>query len=158
MLTAAFYPALWALSKIPNKYFKKIFGKLFSYMNFNLPLQFIIELYLELTVVLWLNIYAGLRFENKAQMTANGLAICVFTGVTFFPVWAYSTIMKNFDKLHLEEFESKFAPLIECTRMKLNSTVNQMWVPIFLFRRYTYAAIIVVLEGNPNLQMPLIIA
>ena len=150
MLTAAFYPFLWILSKIPFKIFKRVFGKLFSYMNFNLPLQFFIELYLEITVVVWLNIFAGLRFDNKALMTANGLAMFVFLIVTFFPIWAYATIMENFDRLHLEEFESKFAPLIECTRMKLNSTVNQMWVPIFLFRRYTYAAIIVVLEGNPE--------
>lgn len=68
-------------------------------MTFNFPMQFLIELYLELAVVVWLNMYAGLRFDNSSQITANVLAIVVFFCVTAFPVLSYAIIMANFDKL-----------------------------------------------------------
>jgi uncharacterized membrane protein SpoIIM required for sporulation len=85
------------------------------------------------------------------------LAIVVFLIVTVAPVYSYSFIMDNFDKLRDIKFRNKFMPLIESTKVTTNSTLNQMWIPIFLFRRYTYAGILCVLQGIPILQLILCI-
>jgi hypothetical protein len=53
----------------------------------------------------------------------------------------------------LPSFRDKYLPLIEATKLRRNSTLNQMWIPIFLFRRYTYAGILCVFQDVPILQI-----
>lgn len=69
----------------------------------------------------------------------------IFGIVTVTPIYSYSKIMDSFESLHDSKFRDKFLPLIESTKIKKHSTTAQMWVPIFLFRRFTYAAILCIL-------------
>jgi len=87
----------------------------------------------------------GLNYSNFAQMFSSAIAIIIFGIVTVTPIYSYSKIMDSFDSLHGKKFRDKFLPLIESTKIKKHSTTPQMWIPIFLFRRFTYAAILSIL-------------
>lgn len=82
-------------------------------------------------------------------MTVSGIAICMMAFITVYPILNFAIIMRYFEYLPTEWFERKFGAITEQTKFKRNSTVCQMWNPIFLFRRYTYAAILVVLDNHP---------
>ena len=122
-------------------------------MTFGVPLQFYFELFLDVSVMVWVNVFAGLNFENFAQIFSSVIAMVVFVIVTVTPIYSYAKIMNSYNVLHTKEFKDRYNPLIEATKIKFNETVNQMWVPIFLFRRYTYAAILCVLQKLPVLQL-----
>ncbi|CDW82422.1 UNKNOWN [Stylonychia lemnae] len=140
------YPIFWLGSRIKHNIISKPFKYCYETMSYNFPIQFFTEMYLELAVTIWINIYNGLYLNNIDQRIANGIAIVVFMIVTFYPVWVYSVIMNRFNVLGSHTFHSKFGALVESIQYKLNSTLNQMWAPLFLFRRYTYSAILIVLQ------------
>lgn len=131
-------------SKIKNKYASMPFKVLFKSMTYGIPLQFYFELYLELSITIWVAIL-GLNYSNFAQLFSSIIAIIIFWIVTVTPIYSYSKIMDSFDILHDKKFREKFLPLIEATKIKKHSTTSQMWIPIFLFRRFTYAAILCIL-------------
>ena len=137
------YPLFWIGSKIKHRVISKPFKYCYDTMSYNFPLQFFTEMYLELAVTIWINMFNGLFLYNIDQKIANAIAMVVFIIVTFYPVWVFAIIMNNFNLLGNHSFHSKFGALVECIKYKLNSTLNQMWIPIFLFRRFTYAAILI---------------
>eukprot|EP00347_Sterkiella_histriomuscorum_P010086 403338732 len=151
------YPIFLIGKKINNRILSMPFKYLYGTMTFNFPMQFFTEMYLELAVTIWLNMYAGIQFDNYSQYMATGIAVIVFIIVSVYPILVYSIIMTNFDKLSLHSFHARFGATVECITYKLNSTLNQMWIPLFLFRRYTYSAILVVLD-QPVLQIMLCIS
>jgi len=63
--------------------------------------------------------------------------------------------MKNFNDFESPQFQARYGSLTEELRIKRHSTLNQMWIPIFFFRRFGYAAIIVLLTSSPLLQLVL---
>ena len=138
------YPIMYFGSKIKNKYIGMTFKVFFKSMTYGIPLQFYFELYLELSIIIWVGIL-GLNYSNFAQLFSSIIAMIIFGIVTVTPIYSYSKIMESFDILHEKKFRDKFLPLIESTKIKKHSTTAQMWIPIFLFRRFTYAAILCIL-------------
>jgi hypothetical protein len=61
------YPICYGGSKIKNKYVSMPFKFIYKTMTFGFPLQFFFELYLELGVIIWVAIFAGLNYSNFAQ-------------------------------------------------------------------------------------------
>jgi hypothetical protein len=97
----------------------------------------------------------GLNYSNIAQMVSSVLAMIIFFVVAVAPIYSYSKIMDSFEQLTDASFRDKYLPLIESTKIQHNSTISQMWTPIFLFRRFTYAAILCVLQDIPVMQIGL---
>lgn len=110
-------------------------------------------MYLELCVNIWVSVYAGLNYDNKDQVIASILGILIFSLVTLSPIAFYSLIMDKFNLLPTKEFRSKYKMLVESTKLRSDSTLNQMWIPIFLFRRYTYSGVLCVFQNYPFLQL-----
>jgi len=73
--------------------------------------------------------------------------------VIVFPIFCYSQIMRNFYRLRDHDFHQKQGALIESTRISKKSTTNQMWIPIFLFRRLVYSSILIFFQFSPVFQI-----
>lgn len=73
-------------------------------MTYGIPLQFFFEMYLELTVNVWVAVYAGLNYSNKAQIFSSSLVIIIFLITTVSPILTYSKIMDSFDKFLTHDF------------------------------------------------------
>jgi len=56
------YPIVFLGSKIKNKYASLPFKIIYNAMTYGVPLQFFFELYLELSVIIWVAVFAGLNY------------------------------------------------------------------------------------------------
>ena len=65
-MIGAVYPLVYVASLIRNRILSMPFKYVLDKMTYNFPLQFFIEMYLEIAVTIWLNMYAGLWFNNEA--------------------------------------------------------------------------------------------
>lgn len=59
------YPIMYIGSLIKNKYVSMPFKVLYNSMTYGIPLQFFFELYLELSLIIWVAIL-GLNYSNFA--------------------------------------------------------------------------------------------
>lgn len=59
------YPIMYLGSLIKNKYVSMPFKVLYNSMTYGIPLQFFFELYLELSLIIWVAIL-GLNYSNFA--------------------------------------------------------------------------------------------
>jgi len=94
------YPLTYFGSKIKNKYISLPFKIMYQAMTYGVPLQFFFELYLELSVIIWVAVFAGLNYQNLAHYVSSGLTALIFFAVTVAPIYSFSKIMENFDKMH----------------------------------------------------------
>jgi hypothetical protein len=116
ILMLILYPIAYAGTKISNKYVSLPFRILHKTLTFGFPLQFLFELYLELSVIIWVAIM-GLSYNNFAQLFSSVLAMIIFMVVTVAPIYSYSKIMDSFEQFHDFKFREKFLPLIESTKI-----------------------------------------
>ena len=121
LLILVIYPLMFFGSIIKNRYASLPFKVLYKSMTYGIPLQFYFELYLELSIIIWVAIL-GLNYSNFAQMFSSVIAIIIFGIVTVTPIYSYSKIMDSFDSLHEKKFRDIFLPLIESTKIKKHST------------------------------------
>jgi len=61
--------------------------------------------------------------------------------------------MKNFATFDSQYFKDRFGCLTEELQIKRNKTLNQMWIPLFFFRRFSYSAILIMMPGYPLFQL-----
>ncbi|CDW86137.1 UNKNOWN [Stylonychia lemnae] len=104
-----------------------------GFYRFNFAIQAFIELYLEMCILCLIGIFNTL--------------------ITVLPLNLTDVIMRNFDKLHLEEFDHRYGALIDNQRVRPNKTIINMWIPLFFIRRFMYAATIVLFQKNGVLQL-----
>ncbi|CDW84474.1 UNKNOWN [Stylonychia lemnae] len=162
-----FFPLSQLFKRFKHRYFN-IFRKLDNFFKYNGVLRLGQELYLEMGLLAYLNIY-NLQFENKDQIINTAVAIIAIIFVTFYPlitlnlVQTFKTIDSNFKTQTLgvldgiDHFKLKIYALIEGTRIQANSRLPQFNFSLFLARRLSYIQILVFLTNFPQLQIVLCI-
>ena len=59
----------------------------------------------------------GIQYENKSQVAATSIGLIISFSIVFFPIFTFSKIMSNFDKLKTKEFQDTYGVLIESTKV-----------------------------------------
>ena len=81
-------------------------------------------MYLEISVLCFIQLMGGTNFANSSQMAASALGLLVASIVVFFPIFTYSMIMSNFNKLKTADFHQKYGSLTESTKILGTKTTN----------------------------------
>eukprot|EP00347_Sterkiella_histriomuscorum_P004248 403361179 len=120
--------------------------------RFNGLWRLLTELYLEMTLNAFMNIYS-LQFGSKTQLTISVMALIFMGFLTYLPGFTFTIINANAHRFQQKTTEEKHGVLYEGTRIEENKSINQMYIPIFLFRRLTYVFILVLLKDYPTYQL-----
>lgn len=122
--------------------------------RYNMIIRMITELYLEMTLHAFMNIYV-LQYRTMTQALVTVIALLFMGLLTYFPALAMAAVASNAHQLDKEETKKSIGELYEETNVIPNKTMNQYWMSMFLFRRLVYVMILVLLKNYPQLQVTL---
>ncbi|CDW83584.1 UNKNOWN [Stylonychia lemnae] len=161
-----FYPLSQLFKNFKSKNFQ-IFKAMDSFFLWNGSLRLGYELYLEMGIYAYLNLY-NLQYQNLDQIVSSVIAIIAMGFVTFFPMITmnlvqqkgsnnkntknrFNTLMENFREIGITQYVNGQKELIH------KSFLPQLHFSAFLFRRLLYIWILVLLTRFPALQIMLCI-
>lgn len=121
-------------------------------LMWNAPAQSFFTLYLQMCILSFISIW-NMQFSNVDQIKATTIALIFLGIVCMGPLLFVNVIMRNFDKIGSKEFLDRWSSLVEGQKVVPHKTINQMWLPLFFFRRFIYTCILVLFGSYPLYQI-----
>ena len=97
-----------------------------------------------------MNLYS-LQYSTKTNIVVSSFAIVAMIFLTYFPAIIMNLITSNGHKLQSHNVKEEIGDIYEETRFESKTIMNQFFIPIFLFRRFIYVLILVLLIDYPLL-------
>lgn len=108
-------PITLALMHVKHRFFN-IFRRLDTFYRYNGVLRIMQELYLEMGVYAFLNLY-NIQFTNKEGLIVSAIAYVGMAWIVVFPIISFNIIQSNVGRYKSNHFSKRLHTLVEGTEV-----------------------------------------